>query len=142
MTKIWRYRFDTGFCGSEGTARCTPVRIWIGFWPSCHGAEPLSPWYFREYRYRRGSTRHMQSWQWRIDWPYVPGFWRASLQCWSRCSLALCEPYAKLLIRLIMRSATLWEAHQEHSPIIKWLYMILYSLTSHNNIANNLRTWP
>lgn len=90
MTKIWKYRSDNGSCSSGGTVRYTPVRIWRGFWIFCHDAEPSSSWCFREYRYQRCSTRHMQALRWQIDWPYVLGFWRESLQCWSHCSWALC----------------------------------------------------
>ena len=90
MTKIWKYRSDNGSCSSGGTVRYTPVRIWRGFWLFCHDAEPSSSWCFREYRYQRCSTRHMQASRWQIDLPYVLGFWRESLQCWSHCSWVLC----------------------------------------------------
>lgn len=74
MTIIWKYRFDNRSCGSGGTVRYTPVRIWRGFWLFCHDTEPLSSWCFREYRYQRGSTRHMQALLYQIDWTYVLGF--------------------------------------------------------------------
>lgn len=60
MTKIWKYRFDNGFCGSEGTERCSPVNIWTSFWLFCHGSGPLSPWCFHEYRCWQDNTRHLQ----------------------------------------------------------------------------------
>lgn len=74
MRIIWKYRSDNGSCGSGGTVRYTPVRIWRGFWLFCHDAEPLSSWCFSEYRYQRGSTRHMQALRYQIDWTYVLGF--------------------------------------------------------------------
>ena len=137
MTKIWKYRFDNGLCGLEGTARCTLAHIWIGFWPSCRDAEPLSPWCFREYRYQRGSTTHMQSWRWKTDLPYVPGSWHESLRCWSHCSSDLWSIYEKLCISSFMISISLCKVGAKAILIFKMLTILLLVSTLHNDINDS-----